>query len=459
MTLEQAIDSLTDEELDLLNSDPELLAAFKQKYQDSAPNWEEEYAKIASEPGLETSVLGLPVMGTDIQKIGQSTKAGVAGLAELLTGKGLEKAAGTTKAVKAGEEPSTTAGKIGEFVGGMVTPEQIALQAAGGAALEGLGVGEWAANLLEGWGENAARTAITGIKQIAKSMGLENLSALSQFLLKPVQIAGKELPAIITPLSDSKAMLSAAQAIKNAAGKVLGKISPEIDDILAQNPEKIGVKQILEALDSLNLAVKNVAPNLGKAVVNQYEAAIADFLNVVKAETLSPSPKLFTALRDLKTTIGNLVFKHGSPLESKAALEDAYGVLARGIDDAAQKAGPELGKAFSEANAIYNKAYAVVEALTGKVISEEAKGFFADIPALGAGTIAAAATHGPFGLITAPAAFLTAKAARTYGPQALAAGLNVAAPRVAPLITRGVPLAVNALTPAVRSITSGLLPD
>lgn len=449
MTIDEAIESLSDEELDLLNSDPEMLAEFKQKY--AVPDW-------MNEPGLETSVLGLPVTGTDIKDIGQMIKAGGAGLAELLTGKGIQKPADTVRAVKAGEEPTTTAGKVGEFIGEMATPEQIAMQAVGGAALEGLGLGEWAANLLKSWGEGAARTAISGIKQIAKAMGLENLSALSQFLLKPVQIAGKELPAIVTATNSTKDMLAAAKAIMDAAGKVLGKISPQIDDVLAKNPEKIDLKAVQEALDALNLAVKDVAPELGKAVVNQYEAAIADFLNVVQKETLSASPRLFTALRELKTTIGNLVFKHGSPLESKAALEDVYAVLARGIDSAAQKAGDTLGAAFSEANAVYNKAFAVVEALTGKAISEEAKGFFADIPALGAGFIASAAS-GPMSWLTAPAAFAATKAARAYGPQAIAAGLTKAAPYAAPLVTQGIPLAVNALTPAVRAITSGLIPE
>lgn len=382
--------------------------------------------------------------------IGENIRAGAAGLGELITGKGLQKSAETIEKVQEGEKPSTTAGKVGEFVGKMVTPEQIALQAVGGAALEASGIGIWAANIIKGWGESAARAAISGIKTIAKSMGLENLSALSQFLLSPVKIGAKELPAIVTATNTTKDMLAAAQAIKNAAGAALGKISPVVDEALAKNPGAINLKVILEDLDKLNLAVKEVAPQLGKAVVNQYEAAIADFLNVVKAETLSDSPRMFTALRELKTTIGNLVFKHGSPLESKAALEDAYAVLSRGIDAAAHVVDKATGAAFDEANAIYNKAYAVVEALTGKAISEEAKGFFADIPALGAGAMGFALSHGPLGLLTGPAAFMTAKAAKAYGPQAVAAGLSAVAPAVGPMITKGIPLAANAIQAALR---------
>ena len=382
--------------------------------------------------------------------IGENIRAGAAGLGELITGKGLQKSAETVENVQEGVKPTTTAGKVGEFVGKMVTPEQIALQAVGGTALEATGLGTWATNLLRGWGESAARAAISGIKTIAKAMGLENLSALSQFLLSPVKIGAQEFPAIVTATNTTKDMLAAAKAIQNAAGAALGKISPAVDEALTKNPGAINLKAILEDLDKLNLAVKDVAPQLGKAVVNQYESAIADFLNVVKTETLSDTPQMFTALRELKTTIGNLVFKHGSPLESKAALEDAYAVLSRGIDAAAQAAGKATGAAFDEANAIYNKAYAVVEALTGKAISEEAKGFFADIPALGAGAMGFALSHGPLGLITGPAAFMTAKAAKAYGPQAVAAGLSAVAPAVGPAITKGIPLAANAIQAALR---------
>jgi hypothetical protein len=420
-------------------------------------NTKNEYAKY---PGLQAAAKA--IVGTDnptdadienamnlSQKISTPIKAGMAGLGDIVSGEGLNQATETIGKVQAGEKPETTPGKVGEFVGGLVTPEQIALQAAGGAALEASGLGAWAADLLKGWGESAARTAIGNIKNIAKAMGLNKLEALSQFLLNSVKVGGKELPPIVTATNSTKDMLAAAQAIQNAAGAALGKISPAVDEALAKNPGAINLKAILEDLDRLSLAVKEVAPTLGKAVVNQYEAAIEDFLNVIKKETLSDNPQMFTALRELKTTIGNLVFKHGSPLESKAALEDAYAVLSRGIDAAAQALDKGTAAAFEEANAVYNKAYAVVEALTGKAISEEAKGFFADIPALGAAALGAVA-HTPLGLIAAPVAFMTAKAAKAYGPQAVAAGLNAAAPVVGPLLTKGIPFAANAISNALN---------
>lgn len=382
--------------------------------------------------------------------VGETIRAGAAGLGELITGKGLQKSAETVETVQEGEKPTTTAGKVGEFVGKMVTPEQIALQAVGGAVLEASGIGAWAANLLRGWGESAARAAIGNIKNIAKSMGLNRLEALAQFLLNTVKIGEKELPAIVTATNSTKDMLAAAQAIKTAAGAELGKISPVIDEILAKRPGAINLKSILEDLDKLSLAVKDVAPRLGKDIVAQYESAIDDFLNVVKEETLSSDPHMFTALRKLKTTIGDLVFRHGSPLESKAALEDTYAVLGRSIDATAQVLDKATSVAFEKANAIYNQAYAVVETLTGKAISEEVKGFFTDIPALAAGAMGLAASHGPLGFLTGPAAFLTAKAAKAYGPQAVAAGLSAAAPAVGPMITKGIPLATNAIQAALR---------
>lgn len=433
--IDDVINSLSEEELDLLNSDPEMLAQFKAKY-GNQEDWR-------NEPGLETSPL--MVMPSDVREVGKKTKAGYAGLADILNP---EQAAKNVAAVEAGKEPETRAGKIGAFIGEQVSPEQIALQGGLGAVLAASGLGPWAANVLKGWGESAARSAIGVIKNIAKSVGIENLDTLAQFLLNPVKIGPQEFPAIVQATRSPKAMLEAAQEIKAAAGAALGKISPVVDDALRTHPEAIDLKAILESLDKMKLAVEETAPNLGKAVVKQYEAAIDDFMNVIQKETLSDNPQLFTKLRDLKTTIGNLVYKHGNPLESKAALEDAYGALSKGIDAAAQAADKNVGIAFEEANAVYNKITAVVEALEGKILSASAKGFFSDVPSLGAGILA--------GMLNPVAAIPTAVGvhlAKNYGPQAIASGLNALSPYAAPILNVGVrslPIVGNAISSALN---------
>lgn len=435
--------------VDVTGHDPseydDLAAAANEDYMSKRqqPDW-------MNEPGVEDTTVHDIAAG--IHKLGTLTKAGYSGVANLLSGNTAQQAATDVSNVEAGKSPETTSGKVGEFAGSLFTPEQIALQGGIGAFLEASGLGLWASNLLKGWGESAAINAVGIIKNIAKGIGLENLPELAQFLMSPIKIAGQELPAVVTATNSTTDMLAAAKAVQKAAGAALGKISPVVDEALTAHPEAIDLKTILESLDKMKLAVSETAPNLGKAVVNQYEAAIDDFINVVQKSTLGDNPSLFTDLRNLKTTIGELVYRHGNPLESKAALEDAYAALSKGIDNAAKAADPAIGAAFDEANAVYNKISAVVDALDNKAISAAAKNYFADVPALVTGSMAFGASHGPMSLLTGPAAFLTTKALENYGPQAIARGLNAAAPIIGPAINAGIraiPVAGNAIASAL----------
>lgn len=401
---------------------------------------------VINEPGLESGVQ------VYTKPAGTMTKAGFAGLANLAAGNTAEQAKTDVENVAAGKAPETTSGKVGEFIGSNFTPEQIALQGGIGKFLEASGIGEWAANMMKGWSEQAARNAVGILDKIAKGIGLENLSGIAQFMMSPIQIGSKEFPPIITATSSVRDMLAAAEEVQKAAGQALGKISPVVDEALAQHPEAIDLKAILESLDKMKLAVSETAPNLGKAVVNQYNAAIDDFLQLVQRSTLEDNPSLFTDLRNLKTTLGDLVYRHGSPLESKTALEDAYGALSRGIDSAAKAADSKIGAAFDEANAVYNKVTAIVDALSNKAIKQASKNYFSDIPALLMGSMAYGASHGPMSLVTAPAAFLTTKAAENYGPQAIARGLGTAARAVGPALSiaaRSVPVVGNAIANAL----------
>ena len=397
-------------------------------------------ADVENEPGL------IPKLG--FEQVGTMTKAGGAGIGDLVSGKGLQQAATDVENVEIGKTPETTAGKVGSAVGGLVTPEQIALQGGLGAALTASGFGPWVAGVMKGWGESAALSAIGIIKKIATGIGLENIDALAQFLLKPVKIGAKELPAIVQATSDTKDMLAAAKAIQNAAGAALGKISPVVDDVVASNPEALNLQVILNNLQKMREAVARSAPNLGKEVVNQYQKAIDDFVHVIKNSWTEANPALFSDLRALKTTIGNLVYKHGNPLESKAALEEAYAAISEGIDSAAKAASPAVGAAFNEANAVYNKVTAIVEALSNKAISAVGKSFFTDLGSMGVGALA--------GFLNPAMAIPTAigtHVARQYGPQAIAKGLNWLAPKAAPLIKAGVrslPIAGSAIASALE---------
>ncbi len=67
---------------------------------------------------------------------GQMSAAGMAGIGNLTAGNGLQQAAGDVKNVMAGQSPETTSGKVGNVIGKMVSPANIALTGATGAALQ-----------------------------------------------------------------------------------------------------------------------------------------------------------------------------------------------------------------------------------------------------------------------------------------------------------------------------------
>lgn len=436
MTLEQAIESLSDEELDLLNSDPELLAAFKDKY-GSDTSW-------MNEPGLETSPI--PIMGSDVSKINRLIKAGGAGIGEITTGKGLEKAAETIKAVKAGEEPTTTAGKVGEFIGEMVTPEQIALQGGFGAVLEGLNIGPWAANLLKEWGEKAALKAIGVMKRLGEKIGSEYLPDVARFVLSPLKIGEKEFEPIITAFASPADMKAKAIAIRNAVGKALEKLNPTVDAALSENYEPI--RMILKDITAAKKYLAETAGELAEPITQQYEKALTAIWNGVLAESKKATPAYFSKLREFKTVLGDLIsnFDTNSPI--KKGLVDIYGAVGTGLDKAAASAGPEIGTTFSTLNDTYNKVLMIIEALEGKNVGTWITGSTGTLLGGLTGTVGAI-THSPLAAMIVPATAIGAAAAQKYGPQALAAGLGVVS-KVAPFMTK------NVIPPAANTIYTGL---
>lgn len=407
---------------------------------------------VRNEAGLQAdpfSVITLPA-----KRLGQMTEAGGAGIGNLVAGNGLEQAASDVNKVDQGGSADTTSGSIGKFAGSLVTPAQIALQGGLGAALEGLG--PWVTDVLKGWSENAAVNAVGKLKNIAKSIGIQNLDSLGKFLLSPVKIGEQELPAVVTATSSPTEMLSAVQAIKQAAGKQLGVVSNAVDDAIktatgmgGDAPVAIDLAGLQDAVTTLKTDVESVAPNLGKAVVNQYSNAIKDINNLIKQALEGDSTDVFSKLSELKTTIGDLVYKHGSPLESKAALQDVYKAISKTLDDAAQKVGGATGAAYDQANAVYHQAVAVESALEGKVV-DAAKWF--DAPSFLAAMTAGFATHGPAAAVTVPATYMGAKLAQNYGPQAIAAGLDASAPFMSSALKAGlraIPVVGNGIVSAL----------
>lgn len=398
-----------------------------------------------NEPGLEDATV------STIKNLGTMTKAGISGLADIGNP---QQASENVSKVLAGESPATTEGKVGEFAGSLVTPAQIALQGGIGSFLEASGLGDLATNILKGWSEKAALAAVGYTKAIGKAIGLENLPGLAKFLMEPVEVGGEQLPAIVSATNDAPAMLKAAQAIKDAAGQQLGVVSKSVDAAIEQAtkmggnaPVAIDLAGLEKAATALKTDVEEIAPNLGKAVINQYDNALSDIKNLIKSALEGDSKTVFSDLGELKTTIGDLVYKHGSPLESKAALNDVYGIISKTLDDAASKLGGKTGAAYDAANALYNKAVTIVNALEGKAIGSAAKGFFSDIGSIGTGIMAGFINP----LAAVPVAIGT-HLARNYGPQAIAAGLDASAPLLGSALRTG----VRALPVIGNAVSQGL---
>lgn len=395
------------------------------------------------------------VLWDTVKDAGTLTKAGYAGVADIIAGNGLKKASENVSNVKEGKDVTSGAAVIGEGLGSQFTPVQIALQAVGGKVAQALG--PLASRLMSGWSEAAARAAIGWTKKIAEAIGIEDFAAVGRFLLEPIVIGGKTLKPIVTATSSAEEMLAAAKLIKSAAGKDLEKIALVGDKAIAETGEEGGISFMadLPALKQKLIDLRNVisdyAPNMGKAATNQYDAAIADIDMLLDSVTKGNTSRVFSTLSKIKTTIGDLTFRHGSPLESKAAYNDVYHAVSDTLSKTAKNVGGATSQEYATANAVYNKAATIVEALEGKVLGgSSARSFFNDPAALVAG-ITTGASVNP---IVAPFAFLATKAAENYGPQAIASGLNKGASLVAPgleLTARGVPVAVRGMIDALKA--------
>lgn len=369
-------------------------------------------------------------LGGLMHTAGQAVKAGYAGLSDLQFGNGLDQAATDVNNVLDEKAPETKAGTYGSAVAEMATPTNLALG-------EGLGavagkVGEVLAPYLKGWGEQAARNAIGFIKSFANKGGVEDLPEVAEFVMNPVKIGEKTLPPILTATSAPREMLANAQNIQQAAKATLGTVSDTTDAAINANPKLIDLNKIQTNLERLKGAVEKNAAELGAPVVAQYEKAIADFNNVISrtpdlgqrlAGTTPTNNAVFSALRNLKTTIGDLMGEGDNVVPSKSALRKIYGVLADELDTAAGSVSKEVGAAYTEANKAYTYATDAVESLKNLIRSEETKPLLPSLKSLFTGAPLAKST-------------------------AMASALNTAAQNVAPV--------AKTVAQAVPGVLSGL---
>lgn len=404
-------------------------------------------------------IKGLASSAWDVaKKIGKETKAGYAGIADTIAGNDLNRAAQSVSEVQQGKDLTSGPAVLGEALGAQVTPDQIALQATFGKVAEM--VGPVIGNFLKEWGEKAAVNAAGKIKSIAEALGVENIEQVGKFLLAPVKLGSQQFEPIVQATSSPQSMLNTAKAIKAAAGKQLEAIAASGDKAIADAGEQGGVSfmsdlpALKQKLLDLRASIADYAPNMGKAATNQYDAAIKDIDLVLQKIQAGNTSDVFSTLSKVKTTIGDLVFRHGSPLESKAAFNDVYHAVSNTLSDTAKNVGGQTASDYATVNSVYNKVATIVEALEGKVL--DAQKIFdpaAFISAISAGTATAGSGHPILAALTAPLAYGAAKVAENFGPQAIAAGLNKVAPLVAPgleVTARGVPVVARGVYDALR---------
>ena len=444
--IDDAINSLTPDELDLLNSDPEMLAAFKAKY--AQP--QSMGAGIASDAMRELGKSPLEhVKDLDPAKIlpmvgaagtaapGAFTAAfnslpGIGNPAAIMTGlQDLKQnpgqvgdaviranAIGQGEAPKDGDEKTAVnAGKAAGMLMDLAMPGD-----------EGGVIGD----KLKGWSQQAARNAIGFVKSLANKGDVEDLPAVADFVMSPVKIGDTTLPAILTSNATPREMLANADNVLKVAGPKLGEVSQTMDAAINAKPELIDLDAIENSLEALKGTVEKNAKELGAPVVSQYEKAINDFRSAVNRSPdvgqrimgQTPSnPQVFTALQKLKQTVGELMGEGDNVVPSKTAMQKIYGVFADALSDAAKGVSDELGQAYDEANNAYTYASDAVAGLRGRIRGEETKQLLPSLKSL----------------ITHPV---------PIDPAALASGLGWA--------SKNVPQAVSAASRAIPGVLSGL---
>lgn len=261
--MEEAIDKLTDEELDLLNSDPEMLAAFKAKYS-ATEGLSLSTPELISDLTPSTENVNVTDQGnrviSPISKLGDVIRGGYAGTGSLMGGNDLPTAAGEVRNVMAGLEPETKSGRAGEFAGSFFTPAQIALQATGAKAApyisKGLGmvakpITKMAVNAFPKISEllGAAPEAITRLAENPKAVkAAKSLPQMADEVANTVKGFGQKG---MTTAAEGKLLLSAEKAVPGLK-KSLNDLAMKIEGgPLAEEADKLAGKYVRELAGKL----------------------------------------------------------------------------------------------------------------------------------------------------------------------------------------------------------------
>lgn len=398
-------------------------------------------AQFGTAPSNEEGVEATPL--SPLRVLGNVVQAGGAAIGDALTGKSPSTISSDASNAMEEQPLSGTPAKIGSGAASLITPES--LLAMGGMDEIMAGLSPEVTQIISGWSKTAAANAIGKISQLAKYAGLDKLDALADFVLKPINLAGKIFAPIIDAISSPQDMLNRAEQIRQAAFYLLKKSAGLMDDAIAEmvgNSGKstamettkpiIDLSDLVSKIEDLEEQAVGEIKRLAPDVASQYEDAIQTMKDFIKDETSGDSKTVFSDLASLKSKIDQLVYRNGQALRSKAALEDVGNAIRETLSDATQTVGGPVADDYELANEVYNKVMAVISGLEGRAV--DAKNWFSIPSALTAlGT--AAATHGLPALVEVPAAYAATKAATIFGPSAVASGLDAFAPYSGPLVS------------------------
>lgn len=126
-------------------------------------------------------------------------------------------------------------------------------------------------------------------------------------------------------------------------------------------------QEIYNQIAAARQSIQELAPRMGETVTSQYTKAIDDFLDLATA----PNSQLtFKKLGEFKKAIGDVAYKHGSPIESKAALQDAYAAINEGLTKAVERVDPQMAEAYKAAKKAYDMSLRAIDGLEGKAARE-----------------------------------------------------------------------------------------
>lgn len=357
--MEEAINGLSEEELDLMNSDPQMLADFKAKYSgDQSIGDAVMAAGKRMLPSRET--LEAPMKASE--HLGKMVEAGGSGIAELdkailprmanavIPGLQMEtpafqptlaQASKNVEDVMADKTPDTGAGRAGKFIGSFFTPNQIALTATGEAAakpiVKGLGYG---INKIGSLLAPASEEALPGA---AKAVG----NALST-------VSGVGTPELETVMAHGKDAVDAAKTFPQLAEDVAGsmnKLTTHLDDLekaanAALNAEKTVNASVLT--DAINSEIKSI--NMAEVTTPEMDSAkkiLEGMLEKVKNKGTLTEPEVAKWVKQVQSKVN-----WNNPLGT-----ETNGALTRiqsAVNDALKSQNPKYGEAMESFSNMVN---------------------------------------------------------------------------------------------------------